>query len=179
MLLEVLGRWEDEDSREPLAVVAAKVSLVAGEQMRGFGGNGEGELRGSGGRVDLDRQRNGGPDEDAILALLSDDERAFFDAELPSQPGGDDDGATLADPAGLRPRSPDCLTLGHTGILAGSEKRVKTVRAADVCERASAGGRACASTVPEGGQNGQSRRAWRSVRDLPGHQHRPASPRCG
>ena len=40
MLLEVLGRWEDEDSREPLAVVAAKVSLVAGEQMRGFGGNG-------------------------------------------------------------------------------------------------------------------------------------------
>jgi len=79
-------------------------------------GVGEEELRGSGGRVDLDRQRNGGPDEDAILALLSDDERAFLDAELPAQPGGDDDGASLADAAGLRPRSPDCLTLGHTGI---------------------------------------------------------------
>ena len=65
-------------------------------------GVGEEKLRGSRGRVDLDWQRNGGPDEDAILALLSDDERAFFDAELPSQPGGHDDGATLADPARLR-----------------------------------------------------------------------------
>ena len=78
-------------------------------------GVGEEKLRGSRGRVDLDWQRNGGPDEDAILALLSDDERAFLDAELPSQPGGDDDGAPLADPAGLRSRSPDCLSLGHIG----------------------------------------------------------------
>jgi hypothetical protein len=65
-------------------------------------GVGEEKLRGSRGRVDLDWQRNSGPDEDAILALLSDDERAFHNAELLSQPRGDDDGAALADPARLR-----------------------------------------------------------------------------
>lgn len=78
-------------------------------------GVGEQEFRDSRGSVDLGRQRRGRPDEDAIRTLLSDDERAFLDAELPSQAGGNDDRAALADPAGLGPGwRPDCLILGHT-----------------------------------------------------------------
>jgi hypothetical protein len=74
------------------------------------------ELGDSGRGVDLDRHCDGRANQDTVVTLLGDDQRALLDPELASHPGGNDNGATLSNPARLgsdRGRFSDCRILGH------------------------------------------------------------------
>ena len=93
----------------------------------GVHGVGKEELGDPGGLIDLDRHRRSRPNQDAVVPLLGDDERSFFDPELTPHPDRDHDGAPLSHAArflsgGVHPlcgRLFDCPIFGHTLILRG------------------------------------------------------------